>query len=95
MIKDGNIQIFSPIVQEIYDSISPIIWQTDRLTDSIAARIDAIMKAKGISKKQLAELTHKRPSEISKWLAGGHNFTCKTLVLISNALGEDLIQVTH
>ena len=28
-----------------------------------------------------------------KWLGVGHNFTCKTLVLISNALGEKIIQV--
>ena len=89
------IEIYDDILREELAKIPPLTRQTYFLTDSIAARIEAIMKAKGISKKQLAELTHKRPSEISKWLAGGHNFTCKTLVLISNALGEDLIQVTH
>lgn len=31
----------------------------------------------------------------TKWLGGGHNFTCKTLVLISNALGEKIIQVVQ
>ena len=89
------IEIYDDILREELAKIPPLTRQTYFLTDSIAARIETIMKAKGISKKQLAELTHKRPSEISKWLAGGHNFTCKTLVLISNALGEDLIQVTH
>ena len=89
------IEIYDDILREEVAKIPPLTRQTYFLTDSIAARIEAIMKTKGISKKQLAELTHKRPSEISKWLAGGHNFTCKTLVLISNALGEDLIQVTH
>ena len=89
------IEIYDDILREELAKIPPLTRQTYFLTDSIAARMEAIMKAKGISKKQLAELTHKRPSEISKWLSGGHNFTCKTLVLISNALGEDLIQVTH
>ena len=89
------IEIYDDILREELAKIPPLTRQTYFLTDSIAARMEAIMKAKGISKKQLAELTHKRPSEISKWLAGRHNFTCKTLVLISNALGEDLIQVTH
>lgn len=89
------IEIYDDILREELAKIPPLTRQTYFLTDSIAARIEAIMRTKGISKKQLAELTHKRPSEISKWLAGGHNFTCKTLVLISNALGEDLIQVTH
>ena len=89
------IEIYDDILREELAKIPPLTRQTYFLTDSIAARMEAIMKAKGISKKQLAELTHKRPSEISKWLSGGHNFTCKTLVLISNAIGEDLIQVTH
>lgn len=89
------IEIYDDILREELAKIPPLTRQTYFLTDSIATRIEAIMKAKGISKKRLAELTHKRPSEISKWLAGGHNFTCKTLVLIANALGEDLIQVTH
>ena len=53
------------------------------------------MKAKGINKMQLAQLTHKKPSEVTKWLGGRHNFTCKTLVLISNALGEKIIQVVQ
>jgi transcriptional regulator with XRE-family HTH domain len=51
------------------------------------------MKRKGISNSQLAKMTGRRPSEVTKWLGGGHNFTCKTIVLISNALGEDLIRV--
>ncbi|MBR1514544.1 MAG: helix-turn-helix transcriptional regulator [Bacteroidales bacterium] len=89
------IEIYDNILREELAKIPPLTRQTYLLTDSIAARIDAIMKTKGMSKKQLAELTHKRPSEVTKWLAGGHNFTCKTLVLISNALGEDLVQVTH
>ena len=88
-----NMKIYSPIVQEIYNSIPTIDWNTDMLTDSIAAKIDATMKKKSISKIQLAQMTHKRPSEVTKWLAGGHNFTCKTLMLISEALGEDIIKV--
>ena len=88
-----NIKIYSPIVQEVYDSISDLDWATDAITEGIASRIDAIMKEKGISKKQLAELTHRRPSDVTRWLGGGHNFTCKTIAMIQLALGEKIIEV--
>ena len=93
MIPNNNIRVFSPIIQEAYDRIPPLDWETDAITESIACRIDAVMKEKGISKKQLAQLTHRRPSDVTRWLGGGHNFTCKTIALISDALGEDLIRV--
>ena len=60
MRPNNNVRIFSPIIQEAYDSIPDLDWETDAITEGIAERIDAIMKAKGISKKQLAELTHRR-----------------------------------
>ncbi|MBQ7209568.1 MAG: helix-turn-helix transcriptional regulator [Paludibacteraceae bacterium] len=79
--------------QEELAEINPITRLSYMLADDIAERIYSVMKAKGISKKQLAELTHKQPSEVTKWLAGGHNFTCKTIAIISQALGEDIIQI--
>ncbi len=89
-----NIKIYSPIVQEVYDSISDLDWATDAITEGIASRIDAIMKEKGISKKDLAILTHRRPSDVTRWLSGGHNFTCRTIALIEQALGTSLIMIT-
>jgi len=74
-------------------TIPPIKKAEYAITDAIAGRIDYVMKQKGISKKKLAELTNKRPSEITKWLAGGHNFTCRTIALISNAIGEKIIDI--
>ncbi len=89
-----NIKIYSPIVQEVYDSISDLDWATDAITEGIASRMDAIMKEKGISKKDLAILTHRRPSDVTRWLSGGHNFTCRTIALIEQALGTSLIMIT-
>lgn len=93
-MSSGNIKIYAPLFQEALDSIPAIDRDTYVITDSIAARIDTIMKKKGISKKQLAEMTHKRPSEITKWLSGGHNFTCRTIALIQSALGEKIITIS-
>lgn len=95
MKKDNNVRIFSPIIQEAYDNISELDWATDALTDGIANRIDSVMKDKGISKKELAALTHRRPSDVTRWLGGGHNFTCRTIALIEQALGTSIIQIVQ
>ncbi|MBK8153775.1 MAG: hypothetical protein IPK61_12500 [Saprospiraceae bacterium] len=35
----------------------------------------------------------KKPSEISKWLSGEHNFTLRSLAKLSAELGEPLMEV--
>ncbi|MBQ6082861.1 MAG: helix-turn-helix transcriptional regulator [Bacteroidales bacterium] len=95
MKKNNNVRIFSPIIQEAYDNISELDWATDALTDGIANRIDSVMKDKGISKKELAALTHRHPSDVTRWLGGGHNFTCRTIALIEQALGVSIIQIVQ
>ena len=87
------IEIYDDILREELAKIPPLTRETYFLTDSIAERIDAVMKAKGISKKQLAELAHRRPSDVTRWLGGGHNFTCKTIAMIQLALGEKIVEV--
>ena len=87
--------IYDDLLQEELSKIPPLQRATSRLSDSIAERMEQIMKNKGISKKQLSELTQRRPSEVTKWLSGSHNFTCKTIALISMALGEELVSVTQ
>jgi len=93
MKKDKNIKIYSPIIQEAYDTIPDIDWATDAITEGIANRIVAVMKEKGVTKKELADLTHRRPSDVTRWLGGGHNFTCRTIALIEQALGVEIILI--
>ena len=93
MKKNNDIKIYSPIVQEAYDNIPVLDWATDAITEGIASRIDSVMKEKGISKKELAALTHRRPSDVTRWLGGGHNFTCRTIALIEQALETSIIEV--
>ena len=87
--------IYDDLLQEELSKITPLQRATYQLSDSIAERMDQIMKCKGISTKRLSELTQRRPSEVTKWLSGSHNFTCKTIALISMALGEELVSVTQ
>jgi len=61
------------------------------LSFAIADRIDALIKKKGLTKKEFAESIGKRPSEVTKWLSGQHNFTIRTLATLSAYFDESLI----
>ncbi len=63
-------------------------WYAD-----LVVRINQILRENNISKKELAERMDKRPSEISKWLNGEHNFTLRSLAKLSAELGEPLMEV--
>lgn len=55
--------------------------------------IHDIMEEKGIKQKDLAIRMDKKPSEISKWLSGAHNFTIQTICKLEAVLGEVLLFV--
>ncbi|SDD69480.1 helix-turn-helix domain-containing protein [Niabella drilacis] len=63
-------------------------WYAD-----LVVRINQLLKDQGINKKKLAEKLDKKPSEISKWLGGGHNFTLRSLAKLSAELGTPLLEV--
>lgn len=63
-------------------------WYAD-----LVVRIHQLLREKGITQKELAERLDKRPSEISKWLNGEHNFTLRSLAKLSAELGEPLLEV--
>ena len=82
-------KLFRQIVDE-----TPAELKTQlRFSDSIAEKIDGILKERGMSQRELARNTGKTEAEVSRWLGGTHNFTLRTLAKISTALGEDLITV--
>lgn len=63
------------------------------LSFAISNKIDALMKERGLSKKQFADQIGKRPSEITRWLSGQHNFTLFTLAMLSAFFGQSIINV--
>ena len=63
------------------------------LSFAIADRLEDLIKEKGLSKKEFAEAIGKRPSEITKWLSGQHNFTIRTLSILSAFFGKSLVEV--
>ena len=63
------------------------------LSFAISSKIDALMQERGLSKKQFADQIGKRPSEITRWLSGQHNFTVSTLAMLSTFFGKSIISV--
>jgi transcriptional regulator with XRE-family HTH domain len=65
------------------------------LSFGIAERMDAILKEKNISQRELARRLGKRESEVSRWLTGRHNFTTSTIAKIEASLGSPLVQIAR
>ena len=83
----------SEIIDEILSEISPDEYQLVEKKMLLAAKIDEAIKARGWQKQDLAKALRKRPSEISKWLSGTHNFTIETLWEIEKVLNVELINL--
>ncbi len=63
------------------------------LSFEISDRIFELMNERGLSKKQVADALGRRPSEITKWLSGRHNFTISTLGMLSTFFGQPIVTV--
>ena len=80
-------------LRELLGDIKPEERAEARLSFQISNRLDYLMREKGLSKKQLADAIGKRPSEITRWLSGEHNFTISTLAMLSTFFGQPIISV--
>lgn len=79
--------------REMMNQVPPEIKAEIDLSFAISNKIDSLMKERGLSKKQFAEQLGKRPSEITRWLSGQHNFTVSTLAMLSAFFGKSIISV--
>jgi hypothetical protein len=85
----------SSILGELLNEITPKEAEKTKKRMLLAARIDDGIKAKGWRKTDLANALNKRPSEISKWLSGTHNFNTDTLFEIEEVLSIELIMLNN
>jgi len=79
--------------EDMITQTSPEIQQEVAMEFAISNRINDLMTKRGLNKLELAKALGKRPSEITKWLSGQHNFTIRTLSLLSAFFGEPLVKV--
>lgn len=84
-IRNRYREMVTRIPQEMKEEIN--------LSFAISNKIDALMQERGLSKKEFADQLGKRPSEITRWLSGQHNFTVSTLAMLSAFFGKSIISV--
>lgn len=86
-------KIRNPKLQSLMDEIPLETKIFVRNYSELVVRIHRLLEKKGWTQAELASSMDKRPSEISKWLNGSHNFTLKSLAKLEAELGEVLIQI--
>ena len=78
---------------EIVASIPKEIDAEVNMEMALSDRIYSRMQARGLTKAELARALGKRPCEITKWLSGQHNFTLRTISMLSTFFEESLIRI--
>jgi transcriptional regulator with XRE-family HTH domain len=81
--------LFRSCVVNIPTNLNDKLDMSLRISDNI----EEYLKQRGMSQKDLAEKMNKRPSEISKWMRGTHNFTIYTLYDIAKVLDVRVIDL--
>lgn len=78
---------------EMLANTSAVVRQEVEMEFALSNRIYELMTARGLTKIQFAKALGKKPSEITKWLSGQHNFTLRTISMLSVFFGEPLIKI--
>ena len=80
-------------LQAVISTLPPEVQIRTKLSIAIARRIEHLMVEAHLNKKQFAEALGRRPSEVTKWLSGEHNFTVATLAMIGTYFHKPIIEV--
>jgi len=81
----------SPLIKELKSRIPQTMKESINRRMSLAARIDDVLQTRGLTNQEFAFMMGKKPSEISRWLSGTHNFTTETLWEIERVLNIQLL----
>lgn len=80
-----------PLWKKIVDNVPDDAIRRVGKTFDIVDRIHQLREARNWSQKDLAEKLGKKPSEVSKWLTPGHNFTVKTIAKLESVFEADIL----
>lgn len=84
-------QLFTECIKNIPSNLNGKL----EMSLHIADKIDLYLKQNSMNQKDLAAKMNKRPSEISKWMRGTHNFTIYTLFDIAQVLKVEVIDLLN
>ncbi len=84
-------QYDSPILRRIEERIpKELSEQIDRRM-GLAMKIAETLRARGLTNQEFAFMMGKKPSEVSRWLSGTHNFTTETLWQMERVLNVQIL----
>jgi transcriptional regulator with XRE-family HTH domain len=85
----------SELINELIEGTSPEELAKTEKRMLLAARLDDAIKARGWKQTDFAKAIGKKPSEVSRWLSGAHNFTSDTLFDIEHVLEINIVKVEN
>ena len=80
-------------LEELRKEIAPDEFIFDQYYFDLVVRINQLLELKDWNKNEFAQKLGKQPSEISKWVNGGHNLTLKTISKMEAILEAPLLQI--
>jgi len=86
-------KIESNLLEDLLGPVDPLAYEKVRNTMMLAKKIDEARCKKGWSKTEFAREMGRKPSEVTKWLSGTHNFGTHLLTEIGVKLGIRLLNV--
>ena len=81
------------LFQEQLSKVSPEVKKEMEWSAELVDGIDAPLKAKGMTRRELAAAIGCNETQIVRWTRGFPNYTLATLAKLSVALGDDLIRI--
>jgi ribosome-binding protein aMBF1 (putative translation factor) len=84
-------QYRSPIIQRLKAEITPEISEQNDRRMGLAVKIAEALRSRGLTNQEFAFMMGKKPSEVTRWLSGTHNFTTETLWQMERVLRIQLL----
>jgi ribosome-binding protein aMBF1 (putative translation factor) len=84
-------QYDSPIIKRIAERIPKELSEQNDRRMGLAVKIAEALRSRGLTNQEFAFMMGKKPSEVTRWLSGTHNFTTETLWQMERVLRIQLL----
>jgi ribosome-binding protein aMBF1 (putative translation factor) len=82
---------YSPLIQRLKQEIPREISEQNDRRMGLAVKIANTLQERGLTNQEFAFMMGKKPSEVSRWLSGTHNFTTETLWQMERVLNVQIL----
>ena len=84
-------QYDSPVIKRIAERIPKELSEQNDRRMGLAVKIAEALRSRGLTNQEFAFMMGKKPSEVTRWLSGTHNFTTETLWQMERVLRIQLL----